>query len=186
MSPGQKWRTPGSALMNALEMSSDADQAGPMFVYKDKRNKWRPYLYNHFLCKLKKMLSAIGLDSKLYAGHSLRRGGATWALKCGVPGEIIKSIGDWRSMAYLQYLDVNCHLKLQYATHMSGCLPKWSVWLARTHTTTLPHLTDIRRSLGLGVFVTLALCALYPNIKLNTKDCCLFTIIINIDYYVLT
>jgi hypothetical protein len=37
--------------------------------------------------------------------HSFRRGGATWALENGVPGEIIKALGDWKSTAYLSYLD---------------------------------------------------------------------------------
>jgi len=37
--------------------------------------------------------------------HSFRRGGATWALSCGVPGEIIKMMGDWQSTCYLTYLD---------------------------------------------------------------------------------
>lgn len=37
--------------------------------------------------------------------HSFRRGGATWALTCGVPGEIIKVMGDWQSACYLTYLD---------------------------------------------------------------------------------
>ena len=37
--------------------------------------------------------------------HSFRRGGATWALENGVPGEVIKVLGDWKSTAYLSYLD---------------------------------------------------------------------------------
>ena len=115
---------PVTALSHALDLSRDANTVGPMFVYKDKQGRWRPYLYNHFLKQLKKLLLAIGLDSKKYAGHSLRRGGATWAMRCGVPGEVIKSMGDWRSTAYLQYLDINCSLKVKYALQMMQHLPK--------------------------------------------------------------
>ncbi|XP_070183858.1 uncharacterized protein [Littorina saxatilis] len=40
-----------------------------------------------------------------FSSHSFRRGGAAWALSCGVPGEIVKVMGDWKSTAYLGYLD---------------------------------------------------------------------------------
>ena len=40
-----------------------------------------------------------------YGTHSFRRGGATHALSCGIPGEVIKVMGDWKSSCYLQYLD---------------------------------------------------------------------------------
>ncbi|XP_070174231.1 uncharacterized protein [Littorina saxatilis] len=39
------------------------------------------------------------------SSHSFRRGSATWALSCGVPVEVIKVMGDWKSSAYLVYLD---------------------------------------------------------------------------------
>ena len=39
------------------------------------------------------------------SSHSFRRGGATWALSCGVPGGIVKLLGDWKSAEYLVYLD---------------------------------------------------------------------------------
>lgn len=39
------------------------------------------------------------------SSHSFRRGGATWALSCGIPGEIVKAMGDWQSPCYLLYLD---------------------------------------------------------------------------------
>ncbi|CAH3184844.1 unnamed protein product, partial [Porites lobata] len=39
-------------------------------------------------------LSLIGVDPKLYAGHSFRRGGASFAYQSGVPIELIKALGD--------------------------------------------------------------------------------------------
>jgi integrase len=47
---------------------------------------------------------ALGSRPEL-TSHSFRRGGATWALENGVPGEIIKVLGDWQSSAYLCYVD---------------------------------------------------------------------------------
>ena len=31
-----------------------------------------------------------------FRGHSFRRGGATWAFRNGVPGELIQIYGDWQ------------------------------------------------------------------------------------------
>ena len=46
----------------------------------------------------------IGLDPNHYSSHSFRRGGATWAFKCGVSAELIQLQGDWKSDAYKLYL----------------------------------------------------------------------------------
>ena len=40
-------------------------------------------------------------DSSKFRGHSFRRGGATWAFRSGVPGELIQVYGDWASDAYI-------------------------------------------------------------------------------------
>ena len=47
----------------------------------------------------------MGLNVEQYAGHSFRRGGATFAMRCGVPVELIKIQGDWKSNAYERYLE---------------------------------------------------------------------------------
>ncbi|KAK7485543.1 hypothetical protein BaRGS_00023231 [Batillaria attramentaria] len=58
------------------------------------------------------------------SSHSFRRGGATWALSCGVPGEVIKVMGDWKSSAYLAYVDQIPQLTLDYyRTKMCTNLP---------------------------------------------------------------
>ena len=58
-----------------------------------------------FTTNLQSLLEALGL--KGYSGHSFRRGGASHALARGVPAEVIKAQGDWRSLAYLNYLSVD-------------------------------------------------------------------------------
>ena len=56
--------------------------------------------------RFNKRLRALTADAAGdFSSHSFRRGGATWALSCGVPGEIVKLLGDWKSAAYLVYLD---------------------------------------------------------------------------------
>ena len=53
---------------------------------------------------LKTTLQKAGVDHKNYSTHSFRSGGATWAFNSGVPGEIIKIVGNWKSDCYLKYL----------------------------------------------------------------------------------
>lgn len=68
-------------------------QAGP-------RSQAFPITSQSFCKRLESLLPGSNVSS-----HSFRRGGATWALAAGVPGEIIKAMGDWQSGAYLTYLD---------------------------------------------------------------------------------
>ncbi len=49
-------------------------------------------------------LQAHSVDSDQYAGHSFRRGGASWFFQCGVRTETIRLIGDWKSACYTQYI----------------------------------------------------------------------------------
>ena len=58
-----------------------------------------------FTKRLKEAVAQCGVDPRQYASHSFHRGSATWALACGVPGELVKSMGDWKSAVYLDYLD---------------------------------------------------------------------------------
>ena len=55
-------------------------------------------------------------------------GGATWALSCGVPGEIVKAMGNWRSTAYLCYVDqmpqkVIDHYRNRFARKLPYSIP---------------------------------------------------------------
>ena len=62
--------------------------------------------YELFSSMLKNILVRINLPVYKYSGHSFRRRGATHALNCGVPAEVIKAQGDWKSLAYLHYLNI--------------------------------------------------------------------------------
>ena len=65
--------------------------------------------------KLRHHLSTLGLDPKNYAGHSFRRGGASFAYLSGVPIEMIKALGDWRSDTVLFYLTMPLSVRLHSA-----------------------------------------------------------------------
>lgn len=63
--------------------------------------------YAMFTTLLQNTLLKCGLSIQCYSGHSFRRGGASHALNSGVPPEVIRAQGDWKSMSYLDYLDTN-------------------------------------------------------------------------------
>ena len=59
----------------------------------------------NFIVRLPLKLEEASLPVKDVSSHSFRRGGATWALTCQIPGEIVKYMGDWKSSVNLSYLD---------------------------------------------------------------------------------
>jgi len=54
--------------------------------------------------ELRRLMNIIGRDGSMYGAHSLRIGGATALSFSGAPPHIIKTMGRWRSDAYLRYL----------------------------------------------------------------------------------
>lgn len=89
-----------------------ASPEAPLF-FKIVKSEVKPLLYNDVLTFLKNMVSSIGLDLSRVGLHSLRRNGATFLCRIGVPLTDIKSIGDWRSLAVLEYLVTPIDRKLQ-------------------------------------------------------------------------
>ena len=65
-------------------------------------------------------VAALGLDPRAYSPHSFRRGGATFAFECNVPAEHIKFQGDWRSDAYLVYLEMSPAQKRRAVNSMAA------------------------------------------------------------------
>lgn len=58
-----------------------------------------------------------------YAGHSFRRGGATWLHNCGASAETIKLMGQWSSQCYQAYISPGDREREQVATWMINSLP---------------------------------------------------------------
>ena len=61
------------------------------------------YTYKQLQSKLEEVSQRLGLQQK-FTSHSLRAGGATNAFLSGVPSEIIKILGHWKSDCYLRYI----------------------------------------------------------------------------------
>ena len=77
-----------------------------------------------FVSVFRSRLARMGVDNpSRFRGHSFRRGGATWAFRAGVPGELIQIYGDWASDAYKCYLEFSEDSKLIVAWEMVSSLP---------------------------------------------------------------
>ena len=118
------YEIPGSVLcpvyaykhMVRLCPGEDLDPAFLMHV----AGRVQPVSYGLMQAMIKRGVSRLGLDPKMFSSHSLRRAGASWAFQAGVPGELIQSHGDWTSQAYLRYLELPLGEIMQVAKKMSG------------------------------------------------------------------
>ena len=113
---------PSSALLLCTSVLSKASDPLPLFSYPSRQG-FQPITYSMFITHLRLCLRKLGLNPSLYSGHSFRRGGASFALQCGIPTEWIKLQGDWSSDAYQRYLDPSFDLRLQLATIMGNSFP---------------------------------------------------------------
>ena len=73
------------------------------FVFSDKS----PVLPEHVRGLLRKILKDIDINDSLYNTHSMRTGRSLDLFKAGVPIEIIKQLGRWKSSAIYKYLTYN-------------------------------------------------------------------------------
>ena len=91
---------PVSAILNYLCTRGMGD--GPLFRYIDGRVLTR----QRFVTAVKAGLDKAGIDCSKYSGHSFRIGAATTAAQNGMEDSIIKTLGRWESLAYLQYVKI--------------------------------------------------------------------------------
>ncbi len=86
--------------------------------------KFVPLTQPAFVDKLRSLLQRLQLPQDSFTGHSFRRGGASWAFASGVPGELIKLVGDWKSDAYLAYLHAPLDKKLEASRLMAEAISR--------------------------------------------------------------
>ena len=65
-----------------------ASSSTPAFL-KSSDGEIKPISYDALGTKLRSVLASVGLDPSKYSTPSLRRGGASYAFKCGAPVELI-------------------------------------------------------------------------------------------------
>lgn len=110
---------PAQAVYLAYQMTKEAPPAGPAFVVI-KGGRFIPLPSRVFIARVRKILQKLGVDQKAYAGHSFRRGGASWAYHVDIPVDTIRQIGDWKSNAYQRYICENKDSLLKAVSIMVG------------------------------------------------------------------
>ena len=91
---------PVAALMGYLQVRGM--DPGPLFRYQDGRALTRV----RFAEEVRAALKAAGVSQLKYCTHSFRIGAATTAAAKGVEDSVIKTLGRWESVAYLQYVRI--------------------------------------------------------------------------------
>lgn len=91
---------PVTAMTNYLEKCGTA--AGLLFKYEDRCSLMRGW----FVEMVRDRLRKAGVDDKKYCSHSFRIDTATAAAKAGIEDSIIKTLGWWESVVYLQYVKI--------------------------------------------------------------------------------
>ena len=59
-----------------------------------------------FAAAVRSALKKVGVDQSKYCTHSFRIGAATTAAARGIEDSVIKTLGRWESLAYLQYVRI--------------------------------------------------------------------------------
>ena len=101
---------PCTAVLLVYKLVTAFSDEAPLLCYPSPSGP-RPLSYELFISRLKAILTGLGVDHTKYAGHSFCRGGASLALACNLPTELIKLQGDWRSDCYQRYLDPDLDTK---------------------------------------------------------------------------
>lgn len=98
-----------------------AGNDSPLF-FKRLHGRIVPVTYQDLLMFIKSCVARIGLNPADVGMHSLRRSGATYLHRIGVPLIDIKVIGDWRSLAVLQYLITTFDRKCEIESYLVSSL----------------------------------------------------------------
>lgn len=117
-------RNPGLCVVSRL-MQHFADfpapPSSPIFL-KRTRAGLVPVTYKDLLSFIKECVARIGLDPGNVGFHSLRRSGATHLHSIVVPLIDIKFLGDWKSLAVLQYLVTTLERKVEIENYFASTL----------------------------------------------------------------
>ena len=114
---------PVSAISQAFRLASEASVSSQAFCFRNSTNATLSvFTYKFFLACMKQMLADLGVPTDRYGTHSFRRGGASYALECGVPLDTIPLLGDWKSDAMFLYLHLQVSQRLSAQRVMASNL----------------------------------------------------------------
>lgn len=96
-----------------------AEKHQPAFLLPQPNGTLAPLTQGQLATRFQELISAVGLNTKLYSLHSLRRGGATFARLAGVSTDLIKMHGDWKSNCYELYIKIPLSQRLSLTQDMA-------------------------------------------------------------------
>ncbi|MCP4543929.1 MAG: hypothetical protein GY832_42990, partial [Chloroflexi bacterium] len=92
---------PFHVLQAALACPCQCQPPISLFLHRDGL----PVRRAEVLQTIRHFAAKLGLPAMDFAGHSLRRGGATSALMAGAPVSTIQVLGRWKSDSFRRYLE---------------------------------------------------------------------------------
>ena len=101
---------------------SPAPPAAAAFGYSRAGGSYSPVTHTLLVATTKAYAKCIGMNPSEVAGHSFRRGGATFAFHVGVPDMLIKLQGIWASAAYQGYIDLPLPARLAATQQMQRAI----------------------------------------------------------------
>ena len=107
---------PVKAFTRMVKMLSAPSSAPAFFL--PSHHSYKSITYRQYHLFFRYLVSKTGRDPKMFSSHTFRRGGATWAFRCNVPSDLIKTHGDWRSDAYQKYLEFDLEDRAKVARSM--------------------------------------------------------------------
>ena len=110
---------PSNAILGMMLECPNPTDPVPLFRYMDN-SSCVPLTQMIFSKRLHEVLTLAGFPTDRYSNHSFRRGGASFGLNCGLPVDLIKLQGDWRSNACERYLEPSFELRRQVATTLGS------------------------------------------------------------------
>ena len=114
---------PVAAITHAFSFTVGAPSLSQAFQWLTPSLHLREFSYGLFMSKLRACLSSCGLSKKDFGSRSFRQGGASFAFSIGVPVELIKVLGDWKSNAVLLYLTVPLNIRFHTSNLISQHIP---------------------------------------------------------------
>lgn len=116
---------PTAAMEQYLRITDGRPLNSGLFGWWVQSGEWHQLDHPAYVRMLKESLRRIGLDPTAYAGHSLRRGGATFAFQhAALDPLIIKAMGDWVSAAFMKYCEVQQGLRRGGAQAMATAVER--------------------------------------------------------------
>ena len=100
-----------------------ATPASPAFLHSGSGHA-TPITHPAFTAKLRKVLSQADSPASKFSGDSFRRGGTTFAFRCGAPVELISLQGDWSSDAVLLYIAHPLERRISVASMIARNMPE--------------------------------------------------------------